>query len=175
MDPNWQGQLAALRDTTAFPAFHQLPDESIIDFDFYGSTDGYAYTPRIHWCFLAEIVDITFFTRLRIIVKDVSGRLVPIFFHTHDGGMGLATSGLRVGYTVAILYAHQTTLPLNPTCEYIHQQVAETVKVFPVPLSELLHASDAVQRYAVECDGVRTCHGCDQEHASKICSKCKMM
>jgi hypothetical protein len=64
-----------------------------------------SYRPRKHWCFLAEIIDVEKFLRLRLIVKDKSGRTVPIAFYTDDRGLELDPSYAQEGFIVAILYA----------------------------------------------------------------------
>jgi hypothetical protein len=96
-----------LRSKTAFPAFDGLPEENNVSLEFYESADGSSYRPRKHWCFLAEIIDVEKFLRLRLIVKDKSGRIVPIAFYTDDRGLELDPLYAQEGFTVAILYAEQ--------------------------------------------------------------------
>lgn len=100
-------QYADLRNETAFPLFDDLPEENDISLDFYESANGFSYRPRKHWCFLAEIIDIEKFLRLRLIVKDKADRKVPIAFYTGDRGLELNPSYVQEGFTVAILYAEQ--------------------------------------------------------------------
>ena len=76
-----------------------------MDLDYYHSADGYMYHPTRHWCLLAEITDVGFFFRLRLLVRDCSGEQFPIAFHLEDGTPDVHQ--YRVGHTVAILYAHQ--------------------------------------------------------------------
>ena len=97
-------QYADLRSGTAFPPFDDLPEDNDISLEFFESADGFSYHPRKHWCFLAEIVDVENFVRLRLLVKDKTGRTVPIAFYTNDRGFDL---NLQKGSTVAILYAEQ--------------------------------------------------------------------
>ncbi|RYP61730.1 hypothetical protein DL770_009731 [Monosporascus sp. CRB-9-2] len=98
---------ANFRNEETFPTFAGLPGENDIDLPFYDTVDGFTYTPRKHWCFLTEIMDVELFIRVRLIVKDKAGTMVPVAFHTDDRGTEFAPSQLRPGYTVAILYAQQ--------------------------------------------------------------------
>jgi len=100
-------QYADLQSETAFPTFDSLPEENDVSLEFYESADGSSYRPRKHWCFLAEIIDVEKFLRLRLIVKDKSGRTVPIAFYTDNRGLELDPSYAQEGFTVAILYAEQ--------------------------------------------------------------------
>ena len=100
-------EYANLRSEAAFPPFDDLPEEYDINLEFYESTDGFSFRPRKHWCFLAEIIEVMTFLRLRLIVKDKTDRTVPIHFYTEDRGLELDPSYVREGYTVAILYAEQ--------------------------------------------------------------------
>jgi hypothetical protein len=96
-----------LRSETAFPAFDGLPEENDVSLEFYESADGSSYRSRKHWRFLAEIINVEKFLRLRLIVKDKSGRTVPIAFYTDDSGLELDPSYAQEGFNVAILYAKQ--------------------------------------------------------------------
>lgn len=73
--------------------------------DFFDTADGFNYRPFKHWCFLAEIVDVGTFLRLRLEVKDRAGQISPLCFYTDDRGEEVPASRLRRGYTVAVLYA----------------------------------------------------------------------
>lgn len=102
-----RGQYADLRDDATFPSFEGLPDEHGLDLEFFESEDGYSYHPRKHWCFLAEIVAIDDFLRLKFLVKDKAGERTQVIFYTDSRGRELDTSLLREGFTVAILYPEQ--------------------------------------------------------------------
>lgn len=105
-----QRQYADFRDGVMFPAFGALPEENGIGLGFFQSNDEFLYEscrPRKHWCFLAEIVEIERFLRLKLIVKDKAGRKSHVVFHTDGRGDELALSGVREGVTVAILYPEQ--------------------------------------------------------------------
>lgn len=94
------------RGSRTFPTFADLPDENDLDLSFYETTDGFTYTPQKHWCFLAEIVGIENFIRVKLLVQDKSGFRVPVTFYTDDRGNEFAPQ-LQTGHTVAILYALQ--------------------------------------------------------------------
>lgn len=100
-----QGQLADLRDRETFPSFNDLPDEYDLQSEYFEGRDMANRKPSRHWCFLAEIQDVTAFVRLQMTVKDVDGAVLPLFFHTKRRGGELVQSQIQKGYTVAILYA----------------------------------------------------------------------
>ena len=99
-------QYANFRNEEIFPAFVGLPRDDDINVTFYNTVDGFNRMPRKHWCFLAEIIDIERFIRVKLIVRDKAGTTVPVDFHT-DRGIEFALTQLQPGYTIAILYAHQ--------------------------------------------------------------------
>ena len=96
----------SFRDSGAFPTFADIPDENDLDLKFYETVDGFNYTPRKHWCFLAEIVGIENFIRFNLVVRDRSGARVPVLFYTDNRGSEFAPQ-LQRGHTIAILYALQ--------------------------------------------------------------------
>ncbi|RYP45010.1 hypothetical protein DL768_008597 [Monosporascus sp. mg162] len=123
-------QYANFRNEETFPTFAGLPGENDINLPFYDTVDGFTYAPRKHWCFLAEIIEVGVFIRLRLIVKDKAGATVQVAFHTDDRGTEFAPSQLRPGYTVAILYAQQHDF-LDLTTG-IRQEEYEGIKVDPL-------------------------------------------
>ncbi|KAL1979826.1 hypothetical protein VTN96DRAFT_5086 [Rasamsonia emersonii] len=111
-------------DENVFPTLSTLPSTDNIDFDFYNSVDGTFYVPTRHWCLLAEIVNVHFFFRLLLVVRDKAGRHLPVYFYTEERGWDFfahVTSSVlsasqqnhdhlslpQQGYTIAILYAHR--------------------------------------------------------------------
>ncbi|GLA43968.1 hypothetical protein AnigIFM63309_002227 [Aspergillus niger] len=72
-----------LRDQTYFTAFDGLLDENSIDLDDYTSGDGFRYIPRKHWCFFAEVVEVSHFLRLILLVRDVAGQEVSVHYYTY--------------------------------------------------------------------------------------------
>jgi hypothetical protein len=99
--------IADLRDSRIFPDFKTCPQENEMDLDFYTFQHGYMLVPKRHWCLLAEIVDVGYFIRLRLIVKDKSGHEFPVAFYTDDKMGGFDVALLKKGHTIMILYAHQ--------------------------------------------------------------------
>lgn len=97
------GAQVGLRNRAIFPAFSGLPDEGGVDLDFYKGPS----EPSQHWCFLAEIVDFDFLTRLHMEISDIDGTNIPLFFYTDGRGRELESARIQKGYTVAILYAQQ--------------------------------------------------------------------
>ncbi len=50
-----------------------------------------------------------------------------------------------------------------------------TIQVFPLSLDKLLALSDRVQKFSMEINGTRMCHGCDKQAASlNKCDKCSL-
>lgn len=97
------GTQVGLHSRAIFPAFSGLPDKRGVDMNFYRGPD----QPHQHWCFLAEIVDFDFLTRLHMEISDVDGRKVPLFFYTDGRGSELEFAEIQTGYTITILYAQQ--------------------------------------------------------------------
>jgi hypothetical protein len=97
------GAQIGLHNRAIFPAFSGLPGDRDVDMEFYRGLD----QPHQHWCFLAEIVDFDFLTRLHMEISDVDGRKLPLFFYTDGRGSELDLAKIQRGYTIAILYAQQ--------------------------------------------------------------------
>jgi len=164
-------QYANFRDSQIFPTFASLPEDYSIDLTFYNTINGFIFIPRKHWCFLAEIVEVELFLRLRLTVRDKAGVMVPIAFYTEGRGSEFALSRLQPGHTIAILYAHQHDF-LDLTTGIRQEECCE-VKILPLALAELLKLNDRVRQYSTELEGKRTCHGCNKKSTSlQKCGKC---
>jgi hypothetical protein len=85
-------QYANFRNEETFPTFVGLPRDDDINLTFYNTVDGFSYMPRKHWCFLAEIIDIKQFIRVKLIVQDKAGTTVLVAFHTDGQGIEFAPS-----------------------------------------------------------------------------------
>ena len=88
-----------------FLGFDALPDENGVDLMFYQTTNGFRFTPRRHWAYLAEIVEVEQFLRLRLVVRDQDGHEIPIAFYTDGRGSEMPSKLLQKGNTVVVLYA----------------------------------------------------------------------
>lgn len=108
------GPFANLRSLRSFPTFYRLPEEDLLGLGFYRDM-GVGYVPRRHWCFLGEIVDIFPTNRLNLIVKDASGERLFLAFHTDGRGHEVEQVKVRVGNTVAVLYANRHDFIFSPT------------------------------------------------------------
>ena len=108
------GPFANLRGLRSFPTFSRLPEENLLDLTFYKNI-GVGYVPRHHWCFLGEIVDIVPTVRLNLNVMDASGEMLLFAFHTDGRGHEVEPSKVRVGNTVALLYATRHDFMFSPT------------------------------------------------------------
>ncbi|KAJ8123774.1 hypothetical protein ONZ43_g350 [Nemania bipapillata] len=163
--------LGTLRRRAAFPGFNDLPHENDIDLEFYMRGSRGSYRPRRHWCFLGEIVDFTSIIRLQMEIKDVDDTKIPLYFYTEERGSELAPTQIQKGYTVAILYAERHNF-LSFEVGIRHED-PQMLKIFPLPLHELLVLSDRFQQFSTELDGIRMCHGCGKKAASlQRCGKC---
>ncbi|TVY73285.1 SET domain-containing protein [Lachnellula suecica] len=169
--PQRPGQLADLRNRSTFPAFNELPDENEVDEHFYRSIDMGTYEPRRHWCFLGEIKDHFTLTRLQMEIEGIDGIVIPLFFYTDGRGRELVPAQVQKGNTIAILHAQRHAFLFSPPG--IRHEIQETIKIFPLPLHELLRLSDRIQQFSMETGGIRMCHGCGKKSTTlKKCGKC---
>lgn len=136
--PRQLGQPVNFRDQAIFPSFMNLPDDRddiYTDPIFYETRDGLTYRPRQHWCFLAEIVSFDTLARLRMDVKDVDGKTVPLMFYTEGRGSEMAPSQIRNGYTIAILYAQRHVLSIRKP-GIRHEEPVKLKVPLPSPLRQ---------------------------------------
>ena len=123
-------------DDSLFLNFDALPDDNGIDLAFYQTTNGFYFTPHRHWCYLAEIVEVEQFLRLRLIVRDQEGHEIPIAFYTDCRGSEMPSKLLQKGNTVVVLYACKHAF-LDFTTG-LRLEEPQAVKVMPPAL--ILHA-----------------------------------
>ncbi|KAF5241669.1 hypothetical protein FAUST_3743 [Fusarium austroamericanum] len=170
------GQLANLRNIMSFPYFKGIdglprdwePNYNDVIPRCMTETDSES---QKHWAFLGEITHIEAAWRVRLIVKDKTGLQLPIAFYTEIRGREIGASMLRVGYTVAILYASQHGF-LDGTVGIRHEDPGR-LRILPTSLENLLLLNDKVQAYSVVHNQTRACHGCNKKSDSlKKCSKC---
>ncbi|PHH78649.1 hypothetical protein CDD80_6541 [Ophiocordyceps camponoti-rufipedis] len=170
MDPPTETELQ--QDRKYFPPLSALPVKGQIDEPYYVSTDGVHYKPAIHWCFLGEIVQHSFHTRLRVLVRDRAGKLVPIAFHTEDLGLGFLRSGeVKVGNTVAVLYAEKHDF--GNSVVGICQKTKYNIKVLPGSLDNLKKLSKRLRMYFEVSQGIPTCHNCHEKSTSLLRCDCQ--
>ena len=119
--------LTNLKDEEAFPSYRDCPDEQEIPYprDHYREREGGGYVAIRHWCFLGEITEVVVLTRLCLMVKDRTGKVVTVSFYLDSQESGVPfksfTPGMSnfpvhpnipksltiKGNTIAILYAQQ--------------------------------------------------------------------
>ncbi|VUC28435.1 unnamed protein product [Clonostachys rosea] len=99
--------ISSLTNLSTFPAYVDLPGETEIDGDYYGTQDGRCYYPEKHWCFFGEITDSMNFLRLQIELRDRFGDSIPVYFYTDARGSEINPLQIKRGHTVAILYAEK--------------------------------------------------------------------
>lgn len=103
--------LTGIHDERYFPSFASCPNDSDLDPVFYATPDNFRYGPKHHWCLLAEIVDVEVFIRLRLNVRDKTGKVFRVMFYLEDpdqdSRMPNNAEQYRPGHTITIMYAHQ--------------------------------------------------------------------
>ncbi|KAH7042190.1 hypothetical protein B0J12DRAFT_673969 [Macrophomina phaseolina] len=162
---------ADLRNDLLFPDFSNCPHENDISLDFYTSTNGFMWTPKHHWCILAEITEVSYFVRLRLLVRDRSGAEFPVAFYLEDESLSVDYGSFQKGHTVAILYPHQHGF-LDLTVG-IRQEVMSAIKAIPFPLHRLLDLSDKLQAQKALSENTRACHTCQKESDTLLkCARC---
>jgi hypothetical protein len=173
---------------TQFLTFDELPHDDDIDLRFYHSSNGSYYSPRRHWCLLAEILSVETFLRLRLMVRDKDGVEFQIALHTDDRGSEVPSNLLVPGYTVAILYAHQHGF-LDFTAG-IRQEEKQTLRVcartYKRP-SMVVKSNKILQIFGTNLETFcrlqraieakqytdSVCHGCGSTTTAKLrCAKC---
>ena len=137
-------KLANLRE---FPAYHLLPPRAGTDPDgtFYKADRNSEYKLAKHWCFFGEIVNVDKNFRVALTVKDRMGTDVLVAFMTDERGMSFYEF-LKLGNTVAILYAVQHHFPGSAGVDGIFIHKLDTVRVssFPLCLLPLSKQSDSL-------------------------------
>ncbi|KAI2478116.1 SET domain-containing protein 5 [Pyrenophora tritici-repentis] len=126
------------RDRAAFPSFAGLPNKG----GFYGVHEESVNIdqPLKHWCFLGEITNFSSLAHLELELVDSDDKKLPLHFYTEQRGQEVDVAQLRVGYTVAILYAQRYRFVYgNPGIRHENPQM---LKIFPTPLKTLLELSD---------------------------------
>ncbi|KAF1986534.1 SET domain-containing protein [Aulographum hederae CBS 113979] len=162
-DPYRQGQLVDLRTRASFPDFASLPGPISSD-GFLGDSDILAEERGRHWCFLAEIKDMSFLTfsspnkHLQMHVEDVDKQKIPLIFYTEFGGEEVDGPNLEVGHTVAVLNVQRHKF--GDGALGVHLEDPRKLKIFPVSLQNLLALNDRVQHFSTASTGPKTCHAC---------------
>jgi hypothetical protein len=129
--------LTSLRDGEFFPSFLECPHETEvpypIDSDYYEFEEEFSY-PIAHRCFLGEITESVFLSRLCLIVKDRMGKVATVRFHLESNKFARALASHTIpgmpyfplhryvpesltkkGNTIASLYAMRHDFPDGPT------------------------------------------------------------
>ncbi|KAF4511545.1 hypothetical protein G6O67_003329 [Ophiocordyceps sinensis] len=162
-------ELVSLRNECAFPDFKRISSDFELppDDDFY---DLSSERPIFHWCLLGQVMQIIYFGRLRLDVKDKAGKSLVVAFYTDRD---YHHPQLRVGSTIAILHPRQHYFMDGSVG--IRLEAWDNVKIFPMALDEMLRLSDRVQQYATEDNGEKACQGCDRKSSSlSRCAKCTL-
>lgn len=125
------------RDEQFFPTFDSCPDDNDLALDYYVPEGGFL-RPRRHWCLLAEITDVAYFIRLRLVVRDKSGGQFPVAFYL-DNDEVFNPSLYQIGNKIAVLYPHQhgfldMTVGLRlETMKHIHVSTCRIPKTDGLP------------------------------------------
>jgi hypothetical protein len=102
-----------IRNPICFPNLVGLPwdHEFSVDHHYVRDEPGASTEPKRHWCFVGEIVDVTFLTRMCLVIRDQTDRQVPVALYSPGAGFELMSSTimplLQPGNTVMIMYAHR--------------------------------------------------------------------
>jgi hypothetical protein len=94
-------------DERHFSTLDQCSDEYDPSLDFPDLKSGYHFTPKRRWCLFAEIMEFQHFSRLRLRVKDRSGKKFPIAFDIEDDERSLDYTRFQKCRMVVILCAEQ--------------------------------------------------------------------
>ena len=101
------GQHVDLRNRLYFPAFQELPTETLPDPDYHQCSTSADRRPRRHWCFIGEKVEVSVLLRLGMKVRDISGKTLPVIFSTSRDGDEIPARLRKKGLTIMIMYATQ--------------------------------------------------------------------
>lgn len=96
----------SLRNPLHFPSFTACPLFANLDLNYYHTLDGTNYQQSRHWCFLGEVLEVEYSLRLRLVVRDITGIQIVVAFYLNDN-FAKQPRGVRVGDTIAVLYANQ--------------------------------------------------------------------
>lgn len=111
MPPNSDLHPSDFRNRKSFPPYNGCPAEHDVDIDgqfFRVSREHGTKEPRVHWCFLGEVVeDLTLYLpRIVLGVRDKAGKYLRVAFY-FDNGATFDFSRVRIGNVIAVLYAEQ--------------------------------------------------------------------
>lgn len=156
--------LKGLDNHILFPPYcllSNINDPSMIYYEF----KGYSCTPKLNWCFLAEMEGPFHFSRPSSILKTRYGESTRVVFY-HDNyevPFTFSFNDLQKGYTIAILYGEWKTF-MDMT-DGIRQEDLDSVYVFKMSLKNLLKES---KLHLKQC-----CFVCGETDKLSRCSKCQ--
>ncbi|KAL4898742.1 hypothetical protein BDV59DRAFT_197618 [Aspergillus ambiguus] len=151
-------QYADLKDNDSFPKFITLPRNYGTDARYYDQMNNLPPMPRKHWCLLLQLETATFSDCLVVQGHDASGYCLHVDFYTSDAGMKfLKEAGLKVGYTLAIMYPvrHGSRVAIKDD---------SMIRVFPSSLKQILQLNDDIQTWPSAFATHDFCHTCRTEH-----------
>ncbi|KAF1994263.1 SET domain-containing protein [Amniculicola lignicola CBS 123094] len=161
----------AQRQDLTFLSFDELPNEFDFEPEYFEDCEVTHSQPQRHWCFFAEIVEVGWFVRLQMMVRDIRGATIPLSFHTNRKGQELDQSRIQKGHTAVILYAVRHAFMYSEPG--IRLENPQHIKIFPLSLNELQTLKVVRQKFSTDIGGVRICRGCGKEGTSlKQCGKC---
>ena len=83
--------MLGLRNTSLFPSFQDLPHYDYpFDSKYFIEDDDGCFGTSMHFCFIADVKEVTFFIRPRVRVRTLSGEDVMVHFY-HDEGIEPST------------------------------------------------------------------------------------
>lgn len=98
-----------LKSGRSFPSFTACPADDDLD-ERYVEQGGLGYIPKLHWCLVAEVTAIEYFTRLLITLKDAKNQSLAVAFYLDDDEGHVKQKSVyaqvKVGRTVVLLYPY---------------------------------------------------------------------
>jgi hypothetical protein len=134
-----------------FPSFADLPEYDSPWGPYYIQKCGGMMVKTKHWCFLAEIVDVSSFFRPRVLVRTDGGEELIVHFH-HEASEEPTTfewRDLEKGSTLALMYSYRKRM--RDMSEGIRHEHLDSVFVFRASLEKLLKESDILIRDPPTC------------------------
>ncbi|KAI8866968.1 hypothetical protein GQ42DRAFT_165141 [Ramicandelaber brevisporus] len=156
--------MSVLLDARYFPSYKQLPSDDDVDEDFYDISYGIGQL-RKHWCYMGEIVEVIPYVRVILKVRDVKGTVVMVAFY-QDNTEYLDKSGLKLGSTIFIRYAHQHYF--MDGSEGLRIEDLSSVLVLPYSLKTILDAHRTIVK-----GSKKVCNKCKAKDSASCCGKCK--
>lgn len=190
------GQGSDLKDTETFPPFHECPHINDLNLKYYPDKGG---DPVRHWCFLGEVIQVSYVGRLFCDVTDVQGNHSIITFYDNSESFLLGKPMCKPGYTVAVLYGVRHDFQCHPSAIRVdnsknvrvreeqhrcrphlaisshHDGFVEIpLQILPCSLKSLFSANEKI-RSPLKKKCAAASSTCDKTEDLKACSGCNLV